>query len=464
MSKLRNAMRGRVSLEDNAGTVQVSTTAEDGTVASAIVDINQDGFELQQEQDHIDDVQEAAASLESFITSLEEITDAGGMTPEAAVVANHAVDAILAPVGESAEEVMPSLESYGNSSGRRNATRISVESLKSKLVEIWEYIKDLIKKARVRIKDWYLKVWSAAPALKKRAEAIRVKADSVKSAAKDGANAKVDISGVARKIQVDGKLPTDIVAAAADVSKIGEVIYGPTYSKAVNDFATAVISAVEKLDLSEDAKFTTSLAALNAVVPMNVTGFTLTAVANTDKRFGNVGTNLSAMKSGTLPGEKMIVLIKGVSAGSTPPAAAVSAREHIEKVLGKHQYSLVDAGDKAVEKTNQTEMTVMPATSIVKVAEEVGNMATMVEKYQKAWQDQDRLKDSAIKAGDRLAKDGEKAKDLNAANTGIVSATVRLLQTVSSVVDQPAQQFTSYVMNTGAAFLTVCEKSLAQYN
>jgi hypothetical protein len=106
----------------------------------------------------------------------------------------------------------------------------------------------------------------------------------------------------------------------------------------------------------------------------------------------------------------------------------------------------------------------MPATSIVKVAEEVGNMATMVEKYQKAWQDQDRLKDSAIKAGDRLAKDGEKAKDLNAANTGIVSATVRLLQTVSSVVDQPAQQFTSYVMNTGAAFLTVCEKSLAQYN
>ena len=461
MSKLRQALRGRPGLESIDPTVQVSTTSEDGTVASAIVDLNQDNYELEKDQDHIADVQEAAASLESLICSLEEIADAGGLTADGAVIANHAVDAILAPVGETAEEVMPSLESFGATSNRRTSTRISVESLKAKLVEIWEYIKDLIKKARVRIKDWYLKVWSAAPALKKRAEAIRLKAEAIKAAPKDGANAKINISGVAGKIQIEGKIPNDLPAQVGAISTIADTLYGNTYGNAVKTFATSVIAGVEDLKFDTDTAFEGSLTKLKAVTPINITGLADGTIATTDKRFGNVGAGLVCTKSATLPGDKMIVLTKGAAATG---GAAPSTRDLLEKTLGKHQYQLVDAGDKRAEKTTQDEITLLSGTNIAAIADKIVTLAMQIEKYEKGWQETDRLKDQVTKAGDRLAKDAEKAKDLNAANTGIAGAAIRLMQSINNVIDQPAQQFTSYVMSTSAAFLTVCDKCLVQYN
>ena len=143
--------------------------------------------------EHLDDVEDATAdveelndtseSLESFLAAAQQVRKTGGWTQGEAGAIQLGLDAALKRIGASGEAMMPSLESFGRS---RESSTASVENaITDGLKKIWEAIKRTINKVIVFIRKWYLKILDGASRLKKRAEAIRKKAENTTGSKKE---------------------------------------------------------------------------------------------------------------------------------------------------------------------------------------------------------------------------------------------------------------------------------------
>lgn len=144
-------------------------------IAEGMSEIDSDAVERQEEEGQIEDLETAIEEAVEDLDTLDEIKDvmegsaeAGeGMSPEGAEVAEIAVEAICARLGFRNTKVMPSLESFGSSSSRLAATRISVEAIGERIKQGWEAVKKAIKSLFDMVADFIYKHLTAAGRLPK---------------------------------------------------------------------------------------------------------------------------------------------------------------------------------------------------------------------------------------------------------------------------------------------------------
>lgn len=117
--------------------------------------------------DALGDIQEVVA---------DKVEDGEGLSPEAAQIAEIAVEAICARLGMNSSKVMPAMESFGSSNSRVTATRIAMENIGDTIKKVWEAIKKAFKSVWQKITDWFSKFFANSDKVKAYAEALRKQA------------------------------------------------------------------------------------------------------------------------------------------------------------------------------------------------------------------------------------------------------------------------------------------------
>ena len=143
------------SLEDNVEPV-FSTPEEEKDnelkVLEANLALNEDGKEIEKLDDDGEKLKSIASGVDNVAAEMRALINNGGsLSVEAAVFAHHAINAHLRQIGLTADEIMPSLESFSDPDNREYYSQIALEAaektsttLWEKLVKLWNYIKTKI--------------------------------------------------------------------------------------------------------------------------------------------------------------------------------------------------------------------------------------------------------------------------------------------------------------------------------
>lgn len=449
MSKLRNSLLS-LGLEEHDNTPPAGETVLVDSVAEDIVEINEAADVVDEHEEVTEELTETAEGLEAIALSIESTLKSGGMGADAAMFATHAINAHLQPLG--IKNTLPSVESFGASATKLGQTQVGLENLKEKIKEIWEYIKNLITRMRKAVMDYYNRVWAAAPRLRKRAEAIRAKADGITTAAKKD---EVEVSaGLAAKLAIGDKVPTDFAAQLGVVEKVAETLFSKYVTDAIA-WAKRVEDAVGQVKFESDEAFQSSAAALGNIEPLVVAGLADQAVASGDKRFEKLGEGVTVKRSADMMGN-MAVFHHSMTGSKGDLRSELAA-------LQKAHYYLAASTDAKLE-VKADKLATMKKAEIVAAADKVAEIAVLIEKFKRNVDESDKAKEGALRAGDKVSSAAAKASDkLNAANQSTAGSVVRLLQHVPSVIDQPNQKFSQHILAVCGSVLSLCEKSLAQY-
>ena len=134
MSKV--ALRLGIGLESEGADDVVEDLRGDDTVEGEMLEVQEAASDVQLDEEAVEELEEAAEGLEAIALSLESEMANGGLDPQAAQFAAHAIDAHTKRLGVSSS-IVPSMESFGGASGKLQGTQVSLEGLKDILAKIW---------------------------------------------------------------------------------------------------------------------------------------------------------------------------------------------------------------------------------------------------------------------------------------------------------------------------------------
>lgn len=178
----------------------------------------------------IDLLTSAETSMEELQVSLEAAVADGeaGIDRKTAQVYAIATKAIL---GEAVEAPIASMESFGGETQNLEATQVSLEKVSETLTKIWKAIQRAVMNALKTVSDFAAKLFSSTDAMKKRAEAAKVKIEGLK---KTNASAKSDKFKVpyASRLQMGGKVDTTTIDKG--MKSVNDVLVGNVSGLAEN--------------------------------------------------------------------------------------------------------------------------------------------------------------------------------------------------------------------------------------
>jgi len=206
--------------------------------------------EIAADVEHVEEYEKEAVALEALIEAARDARDAGGFSRGEARLFQIGFESIgtrltgqpfLAEDGGSA---VPSLESFGGTMSRRDATTISLENAESWLAKIIRVIKETWNKVWGAVKKFLSQVFDLVERYKARAE-------KVKKAALDGRTQKADGTvkfGSAAKIAIGGKVDVSGVDKLIQLASVGEKLaeLTPAAQVSLNEILYAVGHDVSK--------------------------------------------------------------------------------------------------------------------------------------------------------------------------------------------------------------------------
>lgn len=185
MSSKLSELFQRASLEGEGG--DFAGNEEDLELANEVPDTEIQAAEVVNDvanlQTEVQEENEAAEALESHFnhlcrvqSALEDFSEEGGMSRDAARMTALSLESIERDLGIS-KPVIPSLENFGGSASRERTTTLSIESVGDVASKVWEAIKRAFAQVIKLIQDVFKKVTFAARRLKgaalKTAQAAR---------------------------------------------------------------------------------------------------------------------------------------------------------------------------------------------------------------------------------------------------------------------------------------------------
>lgn len=400
----------------------------------------------------IDADMEFTIGLENVIAGLEAIAEEaagsienGGYDRAAAGMMEVAVESHLSTVGLAASDSVPSLESFGHTSTQVEATTISVEGIKEKAKQLWDFLVKKFKEIRQKILVWFKKIFSGAAMLKSRAEGIAKKSLDKKDGLKDdvenislGGNAAALMTGKDGKAEI-GKLKEGV----AHLTKLGDLIYrghAETLNKAAD--------AVENL---------------------------LTKAAAMDKDVFEKGLPNAWFKDGKVAGAETPVFIKaGISgdtvylggrqvteSGKDTSATDMGSLKSALDSVGL-EFNLVKDGEKAVKVAEDQDYKALSTGDIKAVAEEVVTLAESIIAYESDYFKHQKSVEKADKAAEKFGAAAGK-NSLSAGAAAAEKVCKSAYSALQRLNQNPSNQFTASAMSSAKAALDVCDKSLSQY-
>lgn len=429
------------------------------TGAQELLEVNEVAAEIDQTHEAVAEAQESSDQLEEVAAALESMIEAGrGLSADAARFAHQSVSFATRKFGIATP--MPAMESFSTgASGQFGQTKASLEGIKETIQKIWTWIKAQFAKLRGHMKDFWLKTFDGAIRLKKRAEAMMKKAEAVSGSAKETqVTVSADLVG---KLHVGGKLG-DIAAELAKFKTVTDALLGKVTEEMVKG-AEECSTAIKGISFDSVDK-------LNDGIGKYLAG--RTAVSTAAKSIANIdasgegphkhhkANNVAVTRTDELIGGSAIYFFSndnyklGQNADEVILEALKSDAISSGKVLG--------VAEKAPE-TKETKVTTLSGGAVSKICEEVMGIAGSVESFRRNYASQEKAKDAFTAAGKHVESEAAKAEKLDASGQKLASAFVRAINSVPTMIDQPAQKLAQHTVSTLNAVLNFAQLHLNQY-
>lgn len=441
---------GELDPEVNPGTLEHDVPNADSFTES-LLEVNEAQQNVEQHEDAIERGFEATEGLEAYANMMAASLGSRGLDPATANAVGYGVKREFSRIGVN--HVSVGAEAFSNSATRISVTRTGLEDLREKLKSVWQWLLDLLEKAISAGEDFYLRVFGAAANMSKRADGIRSKAQNPSGAKKEN---KVDVStNMVKALNIGKKIPTGIPGHLGNMQKIAGDVF-TNYSKKASEFAEELIDKLADVDFDDDAKFTASVAAINLSKP-----FPLLSEVQPNPRFANdkrfSGNNIKYEFSEVLLGNYMVVQRSAIGASGVPSLDRDGAN-----AIAQTRATLVTVHDKEPDYTSGTYDT-MTLEDIISSCNVIEDIAALLDKFRRGARAAADLKKKTVKQTKVIKSKADKAKELDAANTTAAGQLVKIMGAIPTIVDQPNQKFSSYMLVTCKAVMDLCELSLAQY-
>jgi len=429
--------------EDETGAEDIEETGADSLEAD-LTEVEEAGGEAEADQTNVEQLEDTAEALESIALSLEADAKNGGLDPVAARYAQRAIDFALRPLGPSAKFTHASLESFGGDSSKQSATLSMEADVKAWLKKVWEAIKRAIAKVRDSIKKLFIKLFAAAPKLKRRAEALQTTAKGLEGEPKEK---QLTIAGNIASGLAVGKKVEGLGDTAKSLRAQGDWLFDDFFKKTW-EYGDAFTAALTNWKFDSEKNFESSAKAVDNLIGQvpTVAG---AKVASGDKRFAG----LEVDRSEPLPGNQAIFVT------CKKPGATLTSK--IE-TLGTYNVSVRDYTATPVE-VKEVKISVPNKGELEKVGEEIAALATRVAKYNNAFQQIDTLINKVKAAGDKFSTEAEKSEKLTGENKANARQILSAAKSCANVIDAPAAAITRYLITTGAKVLALGEKAAGMY-
>ena len=463
MSIFKNALTASLGLEDDAPNVQVNidtdetgmpidNVTEDGenTPEADEVEIIEDSSEIEADNEVIEEMAEAADSLESIYIAMESAQTNGGLTREAATFASIAVENIVRKYGVSSEDMGISLESFNDN--RAQATTVSMEGVGQALKDLWDAIVTKFQAMIKKIVDFYYKTIAAAPRIKRRAEALRKKARSTNGTAKE----KSIKTGLFNSLNVAGDVPK--------FSELQAALKAVTSQVKTNTKQNDIVANAQTMF----ASFTGAGAdgGSDAVADKMAKKLGFTGIGGTAGNFALTGTAASNIKIGTSNATVVILSQRGMPGNKQFFSGAVAGSERANAIDALRDFKtgvFTDNNDLKADKASQRDKE-WPVLG----TSEVEGLCDLVIKCMENIIAEKTQADKKLNGVKIMKKEGEKLINKiegtdKAAAKAAASRTLQITVDVSRQASQGEAAVMSYTYRTSKAILAYCARSLGQY-
>ena len=402
--------------------------------------------------DDVEELIDTSEALESFLTAARAASKQGGWTTQEAAAYDLGINVVMGRIGGESRDVMPSLESFGSSRERINATASVENRITDTLKKIWEAIKRGVNKVIAFVRKWYLKIADGATRLKKRAEAIRKKAENTTGTAKE------------KKIRtpLGGLHVAKAMPSAADLKthldKVSSLIEELTKGRLAKGFAEAGDAVVTELESQVDGKAADITKVIKVVKgAVDGIGSKLSSDQSIVAKFPGAPEGATGKATSELPGGKKLGIV--IADKADPDSKFINKVARIAfKVI------LVDAGDKKVEIDAAKEVQILEPSQVAALADAVVDLCDKVIDFRKEFENYERKTKDVLSKVDKIASKGTKG-DNDAENTSL--ETVRALANYAGSVIRNQGQSTTTVINYGLGLarnvLVYGNSSLNQY-
>lgn len=383
-------------------------------------------------EEAVEELEEVKAGLESIVSELEIAVRDGGLNAQAAQFLQLGVEAYTVRLGMETR-MIPSLESFGGTTEKLAATKISMESIKETIRNIWEAILRTIRRIRAMLKNFFIRVFAAAPKVRARAEQIK---KAAQSATGQAASANINAGGAGQALALGSGFPTNLGETLMTVDRLATDVFTTFHNNMVsacNDFATRLSGAG-----TDEEKLGALVLNFKPVLPNSI---------------GKAGDEPSVHYSDELPGHKRLRIMINADAAKSFSASV----------------------DGFASSVKVGEVKTQAPAEVVKACDAVIAICNAVEGYQKNWQQAEGAVDNLTRAGDAFAKKVASAgpstmpvvagqggaQPNNAANAKKVT---NMVATLTQSVDAAQSKLAGYLMGVCKAALTVGELSVKEYD
>lgn len=422
--------------------------SNEGADSSYVVELGLEALELENEHEIAEQVSNVIGSLESLAVEAEASIAEGGLDRFAGGLLQVAAEAQLGRVGIGAEGVVASVESFGGSGTRTEATTVSVESIKDAAKNLWAWLVKKYKEIREKVLKWFKKVFSGAAQLKARAEKVAKRAVDSKSTLKDDAEDAIEIGGAAKYLStgVAGKVE---VAKLADnlgnLKKVANAIFQDHGAsiKAAADDVTTLLEKANGVDKDGWEKGGAKDAIFEGIRSFKANELTA------DSAYTSGGELLGARD------------LTGPKSSDLNFSDLGQAKTSFDKITLKFEVAK-GADGKAIDFDEDATFKPLEPSKVKDIAEDVVIMAEAVIAYESRYYKFQKDLEKMEKGAEKLAKSIDKASPNTegAAANKVCGAAYECVMRMNS---NPGTQFTAAIMGSGKAALDVCDKSLAQY-
>ena len=410
--------------DDAAVAVDGGETPIAEEVSAPVADVAEASAEVTEQLDTLDEMNEAAEQVGAINDAVVEETqpNADG-EPTAPISAESAAWVRLAlnnAIGKTGlvPAIMPSLESFNGTNGRRSATRVTLEGIGEFLKKIWNAIKTQMQKVWAYVKNWYLKVLDAAPRLKKKAEAISKRTENMTGAPE----AKDFDLGVLKALHLKGKAPkeSEITGSMKIISEILDVALGSKTSagyektfESMEKLAQATLDAegVKGSTAGVDGATTTVTAVLfpaavqsqvktaNEALEGLIGDYSKVAAASVTnaKRFGD---DLTLASSVELPGGKAVF--------TTKPSGEITGLLKTHLLARSYRVKFDNLEEKVKDVDGTGTFKTLSASQVTDICSAVEDICDHIIEYKKAWEKRDKYTVKLKTTMDKIVSSAEK--------------------------------------------------------
>lgn len=183
--------------------VEVEPLSTEGTEGEATAEVVEGEAEVEEVADEVETMQENVEALEALASDLKAAIKDGGLTPQAAVMFNHAYQAIAGRhLGLKGRTL--AAESFGSASQRLRATEAAHESVIDSIKSFIKGIIEFVKKIVAKVVAWFKSVITAKGRLIARLKNLETAVATVGSELKDKSK-KIPFPST---LTLGGKAPT----------------------------------------------------------------------------------------------------------------------------------------------------------------------------------------------------------------------------------------------------------------